>query len=268
MKKVLFGLAKSEDQAASIVDEHKVAGFSRLRSLRGLKNISWLTPRQLAKLAAALTVTRFDKRAIIFDESKTPEAAYVLLSGIARITCRNRKGLRTMVIMVAPGMIPGFPMAVTGVNYNFRCEAVTTCQVGTVELNTLIEISLGIASADFKRMAANYVGRWDLVHLRCSNFMSCTLAERLAITLLELSENFGTPDRRGVRLTVPARHKDLADLVGASRPRVTEYLIAFELGHMIVRNDGRMVVNRERLESFLAGAHPARLLTPSVKQAA
>jgi hypothetical protein len=37
---------------------------------------------------------------------------------------------------------------------------------------------------------------------------------------------------------------------------------------MIVRNDGRMVVNRERLESFLAGAHPARLLTPSVKQAA
>jgi CRP-like cAMP-binding protein len=268
VKKALFGLAKSEDQGASIVDQLKVAGFSRLRSLRGLKNISWLRPRQLAKLAAALTVTRFDRHAIIFDESKTPEAAYVLLSGVARITCRNRKGLRTMVIMVAPGMIPGFPMAVTGVNYNFRCEAVTTCQVGTVELNTLIEISLGIASADFKRMAANYVGRWDLVHLRCSNFMSCTLAERLAITLLELSENFGTPDRRGVRLTVPARHKDLADLVGASRPRVTEHLIAFELGHMIVRNDGRMVVNRERLESFLAGAHPARLLTPSVKQAA
>jgi CRP-like cAMP-binding protein len=268
VKKALFGLAKSEDQAASIVDEHKVAGFSRLRSLRGLKNISWLTPRQLAKLAAALTVTRFDKRAIIFDESKTPEAAYVLLSGIARITCRNRKGLRTMVIMVAPGMIPGFPIAVTGVNCNFRCEAVTNCQVGTVELNTFIEISLGIASADFKRMAANYVGRWDLVHLRCSNFMSCTLAERLAITLLELSENFGTPDRRGVRLTVPARHRDLAELVGASRPRVTEHLIAFELGHMIARKDGRMVVKRERLERFLAGAHPAGLLTPRVKQAA
>lgn len=245
-----------KDQAASIVDQHKVAGFSRLRSLRGLKNISWLTPRQLAKLAAALTVTRFDKRAIIFDESKNPEAAYVLLSGVARITCRNRKGLRTMVIMVAPGMIPGFPIAVTGVNCNFRCEAVTNCQVGTAELNTFIEISLGIASADFKRMAANYVGRWDLVHLRCSNFMSCTLAERLAI------------DRRGVRLTVPARHRDLAELVGASRPRVTEHLIAFELGHMIARKDGRMVVKRERLERFLAGAHPAGLLTPRVKQAA
>jgi hypothetical protein len=35
---------------------------------------------------------------------------------------------------------------------------------------------------------------------------------------------------------------------------------------MIVRNDGRMVVKRERLENFVAGAHPAHLVR--VKQAA
>jgi CRP/FNR family transcriptional regulator, cyclic AMP receptor protein len=246
----------------------KVAAISQLRSLKGLKNISWLTARQLDKLAAALSVSQFDKRAIIFEEGKTAEAAYVLLTGIARITCRNRKGIRTMLIMVAPGMIPGCPVAVTGVNYNFRCEAVTNCQVGIVDLNTFVEICLGVASADFKRLADNYVGRWDLVHLRCSNFMSCTLAERLALTLLELSENFGTPDRRGVRLTVPARHKNLAELVGASRPRVTEHLIAFERANMIVRTNGHMVVKRERLESFLTEAHPIPLRTPTAKRAA
>ena len=246
----------------------KVETISQLRSLKGLKNISWLTTRQLDKLAAVLTVSRFEKRAIIFEEGRTAEAAYVLLTGVARITCRNRKGIRTMLIMVAPGMIPGCPVAVTGVNYDFRCEAVTNCQVGIVELNTLVEICLGVASVDFKRLAANYVGRWDLVHLRCSNFMSCTLAERLALTLLELSENFGTPDRRGVRLTVPARHKNLAELVGASRPRVTEHLMAFERAHMIVRSNGHMVVKREQLESFLTGAHPRFLRTPNTKKAA
>jgi hypothetical protein len=104
--------------------------------------------------------------------------------------------------------------------------------VGILELNIFVEISLGIASADFKQLATTYVGRWDLVHLRCANFMSCTLTERLALTLLELSDNFGTPDRRGVRLTVPARHTHLAELVDASRPRVTEHLIAFERAHM------------------------------------
>src|SRR5271157_1498070 len=178
---------------------------SGIRRLRGLKNISWLTSRQLNRLADALTVRRVEKRGIIFDEKHSPESAYVLLSGVARITCRNRKGDRTLVIMVAPGMIPGVPPTVTGIRYNFRCEAVTDCQIGTVTLSTFIEIALGIASADFKRMAASYSGRWDLVQLRCSNFMAYTLEERVALILLELSQNFGVRDGRGqgVRLTVP-----------------------------------------------------------------
>ena len=107
-------------------------------------------------------MSRVKKRGIIFDEKHSSESAYVLLSGVARITCRNRKGDRTLVIMVAPGMIPGVPAAVTGIRYNFRCEAVTDCQIGTVTLATFIEIALEIASADFKRMAASYSGRWDL----------------------------------------------------------------------------------------------------------
>jgi CRP-like cAMP-binding protein len=130
----------------------------------------------------------------------------------------------------------GLPTACFRIRYNFRCEAVTDCQIGIVGLETFIEIALGIASADFKRMAASYSGRWDLVQLRCANFMSCTLEERVALILLELSENFGVRDGPWVRLTVAARHKDLAELVGASRPRVTEYLALFEREHLIVRD--------------------------------
>jgi CRP-like cAMP-binding protein len=226
------------------------------RSLRGLKNISWLTRRQLHKLAGALTLNRVGKGSIIFDEGTSGDTGYILLSGIARITCRNRKGQRTMVIMVAPGMIPGFPLAVPGIMYNFRCEAVTACQVGTIDFQKFIEICLGIASNDFKRMASNYLVRWDLVQLRCSNFMGCTLVERLALALLELAENFAVDDPRGLRLTVSTRHKDLAELVGASRPRVTEYLIEFERKRMIVRCDRQLIIKRDRLESFLAQAHP------------
>ena len=181
----------------------------------------------------------------------SPESAYVLLSGVARISCRNRKGDRTLVIMVAPGMIPDVPAMVAGIRYDFRCEAVTDCQIGTITLATFIEIALGIGSEDFKRMAASYSGRWDLVQLRCSNFMGCTLEERVALILLELSENFGRRDRQGVRITVPTRHQDLAELVGASRPRVTEYLVSFERKQLIVRDGHQLIVRPERLESFL-----------------
>ena len=128
---------------------------SGIRSLRGLKNISWLTARQLTRLANALTTIRVKKHGIIFDQADSTESAYVLLSGVARITCTNRKGDRTLVTMVAPGMIPSFPPPVAGIKYNFRCEAFTDCQIGTVALATFIEIALGIASEDFRRMAAS-----------------------------------------------------------------------------------------------------------------
>jgi CRP/FNR family transcriptional regulator len=228
---------------------------SAIRKLRGLKNISWLTAHQLDKLSGALTVSTVEKRGIIFDEKHSPDSVYILLAGVARITCRNRKGQRTSVVMVAPGMVPGFPPPVPGISYNFRCEAVTPCRIGTIELESFVKISLGISSADFKRMAASYLGRWDLVQLRCANFMRCTLEERLALILLELSENFGVSTGKGLRLALPTRQKDLAELVGASRPRITEHLISFEKKHLISREKRQLVVNRDRLESFLGQTH-------------
>jgi CRP-like cAMP-binding protein len=229
----------------------------RVRSLKALASISWLTARQLEKLAGALTVTLHEKRSTIFSDQSLSESAYILLSGVARITCDNRKGRRTMVIMVAPGLIPAFPTAVIGITYNFRCEAVTTCQVGTIGLNSFVKICLGIGSAAFKRLAASFFGHWDRVQLRRSNFIGCTLEQRLAIVLLDLSENFGVPNLRGgARLTVPVRHGDLAELVGASRPRVTEHLLEFTQKHLISRQNRSLVVNREGLKGFLMAAQP------------
>jgi CRP-like cAMP-binding protein len=223
--------------------------------LRALADLSWLRADQLDALANALTVTGHEMRSTIFSEKSSSESAYILLSGVARITCVNRKGRRTTAIILSPGLIPAFPPAVAGISYNFRCEAVTSCQVGTVALNSFIRICLGIGSAAFKRMAAGFLGRWDRVHLRCSNLMGCTLEERLALVLLDLIENFGVPNHGGgMRLTVPVRHYDLAELVGATRPRVSEHLHDFAQKHLISLKNERLVVDREGLKGFLRDA--------------
>jgi CRP/FNR family transcriptional regulator, cyclic AMP receptor protein len=228
--------------------------------LGALANISWLTAGQLEKVADALRVIRYEKRSTIFSDKSPSESAYILLSGVARITCDNRKGRRTLVIMLSPGLIPEFPTAVAGITYNFRCEAVTNCTVGSMELNSFVKICLGIGSEAFKRMSASFLGRWDRVHLRGSNLIGCTLEERLALALLDLSENFGVPNRRGgVRLTVPLRHNDLAEIVGGSRARITEHLSKFTQKHLISQKDRRLVIDDERLKLFLKESHRERL---------
>jgi CRP-like cAMP-binding protein len=193
-----------------------------------------------------------ERRGIIFDEGSSTDTACILLSGVARITCRNRKGHRVQVIVLPPGMIPAFPPPMPGIKCDFRCEAATACQIGTVDLEKLLEIALGqIASTQFKRMATNYIGRWDVVQMRCANFMTCTLAERLALTLLELGQDFGVDSVQGLRLTVSTRQKELAELVGASRPRITQQLGHFERSHMIEWKGKYLIIKRDRLESFL-----------------
>jgi CRP-like cAMP-binding protein len=230
----------------------KSARGQRVQSLRALADISWLTADQLDNLAGALTVTGHEMRSTIFSDKSTAESAYILLSGVARITCVNRKGRRTTAIILSPGLIPAFPAAVEGITYHFRCEAVTSCQVGTIGLNSFIKICLGIGSVAFKRMAASFLGRWDRVHLRCSNLMGCTLEERLALVLLDLIENFGVPDHNGgMRLTVPVRHSDLAELVGATRPRVSEHLRFFARKHLISIRNERLVLDPKGLKGYL-----------------
>src|SRR5258708_11528893 len=108
-------------------------------SLKGLGNISWLTARQLDKLSKALTISVVEKRETIFDENHLPDSAYILLSGVARITSRNRKGHRTLVVVVAPAMVPSFPPPVSGISYDFRCEAVTLCRMGTITLESFVK---------------------------------------------------------------------------------------------------------------------------------
>ena len=134
-----------------------------IRKLRRLNNLSWLSALQSRRLAAALLMSRVAKREIIIDDKHSVGTAFVLFSGVAHITCRNRRGERNLVVVIAPGLIPAFPRPVPAISYSFRCEAITECQVGTMELKSFIEISLGIASDDFRRMVTSYLGRWDLV---------------------------------------------------------------------------------------------------------
>jgi len=239
------------DRVAYVIIMPSARSF-RVRRLKALANISWLTNAQLEKLAGALTLTSHRKRTTIFTDKFSPESAYILLSGVARITCDDRNGRRKMVILLSPGLIPAFPTAVAGITYNFRCEAVTSCQVGTVELNNFVKICLGIDSTLFQQMSASFLGRWDRVHLRCSNLINCSLDERLAPILLDLTENFGVPnDNGGMRLTVPVSHRELAELIGVTRPRVTEHLNEFTEKHLVSRQNGRLVVDHKGLEGFL-----------------
>jgi hypothetical protein len=67
---------------------------------------------------------------------------------------------------------------------------------------------------------------------------------------------FGIADSRGTLLGIPISHKDLAGIVGASRPRITEHLAQMERDQMIIRQGRQFIINTDELSRSLVSRSP------------
>lgn len=222
--------------------------FERLSRL-GI--FSWLKPAEVKLLEASIEILSYGRGEVIFRECALDDQAHVLLAGIARITCLNIKNERVTVALIAPGPIPELPSPPMS-HFNFRCDAYNNCRVGTLDWKRLNAVTLNGRESVFKQFHQNDLKYWYRLFRRTSGSLNLDLHERVGLTMLDLCEEFGTEDSRGTLLTVSFSHKDIASIVGASRPRVTEHLSRMERDHLLLRQGRRFIVCAEELSSSLA----------------
>jgi CRP-like cAMP-binding protein len=213
-----------------------------LERLGRLKSLSWLSQSELALLVSALSITNHKRHAVILREGALARDAHILLSGIARITCRNSRNERVTVALLPPGPIPQFPATPVSQS-GFQCEAYNDCRAGTVGWDDFDRITANDTESALKQFHRNDMKLWYRLLLRSSSFLNLGLHERIAVALLELCSDFGIEESRGTLLRVTFSHRDIANLVGASRPRVTEHLARLEREEFLIRQ-GRQIVVR------------------------
>ena len=216
-----------------------------------LKIFSWLNPAEVKVLGASLTMFNYKRREVIFRESAGANEAHVLLAGIARITCLNAGNERVTVALIAPGPIPELPSLLMS-RFDFRCEAYNNCRVGTLDWKGFESITSNGRESAFRKFHQNDLKHWYRLLRRTSGLLNLDLHERVAITMLDLCDDFGIEDSRGTLLTVSFSHKDIASIVGASRPRVTEHLGQMERDHLLVRQGRQFIVSTGELSRSLA----------------
>lgn len=226
-----------------------------LDRLSRLQAFSWLSPSELRLLAGALATANFRRPQVILREAALASKAHILLKGIARITCQNARSERVTIALLAPGPIPEFPSLPLS-RFDFRCEAYNDCRVGSLSWNDFNRITVHSSDLAFKKFHENDLQQWYRLLLRSSGFLNLGLHERIAITLLELSSDFGIKESRGTLLRASFSHKDIADLVGASRPRVTEHLAQLEHDRFVLRQGRQLIVRVGKLLESIA-AHAA-----------
>jgi CRP/FNR family transcriptional regulator len=228
---------------------------SRQKLLRRLQTLAWLSQEQLDRLAAATIIRRVNRHETIFFEGEDASSVYLLLSGVAKLTFLSASE-RILVSLVGPGEIFGVSSLLPVAKRPFRCDAFSDCLVGVTSPQAFVDVTLGVRLEDLSRVLDVTVGRWWGMLLRYTTFLGLALRERLAGALLELGTKFGAEDARGRLLTLKLTHSDLAELVGASRQRITEQLSEFERSGVIIRDGRRLIIVTEQLLAVVQGDKP------------
>jgi CRP/FNR family cyclic AMP-dependent transcriptional regulator len=231
------------------------AETSQSKLLGRLRTLAWMSEAQRARLSAATITRRVRRHETIFFEGEDANQVYLLLSGVAKLTFLNANE-RILVSLVGPGEIFGVSSLLTVAKRPFRCDAFSDCVVGVTNPQDFVDAALGVRLEDLSRMLDVTVGRWWGMLLRYTNFLGLALRERLAGALLELGAKFGAEDARGRLLTLKLTHSDLAELVGASRQRITEQLSEFERTGVIIRDGRRLIIVTDELLALVQGETP------------
>jgi CRP/FNR family transcriptional regulator len=227
------------------MDGQKNASSTDLDLLNRLKPLSFLSPAALRELASGLSSANFRKHEVILEEEVLAAGVHILLRGVAKITCLNPAGQRVAIALLAPGPIPQFislPVSLL----HFRCEAHNDCRVGSLGWDQFDIITRAAPRSALRNFHENNLMQWYRFF-----GASLNLRERLLFLLLQLCSNFGVIESRGTLLRVSLSHNDLAALVGASRPRVTEHLAEFVHEHLLIRQGRQMIVLLDKIESSL-----------------
>ncbi len=87
-----------------------------------------------------------------------------------------------------------------------------------------------------------------------SNLVSVDSEHRLGKTLLYLARKLGKKDPRSIRIDLRITHEELSEMVGTTRPRITEFMRKFLELHLIEINSQHCIIVKEkRLSNYLNG---------------
>lgn len=211
---------------------HRCAGLGRLR------------PEDLTRLATRTVQLRFPRRAPLWAIGDPATALYWIRSGVVR-ECVVDRGKDLVVGLYGRGDLVGDGAVLEAVSSLGAArhtvaeahEETTVFALSAAHLAELVEVA-PILAVD---LAAQVAARRRRVELRFAGLLLRSAPARVAMLLLELADQFGVRDSRGVIINVRLTHRDVAALVGTSRETASFVLLDLRARHL-VESEGKRVV--------------------------
>jgi len=177
-------------------------------------------------LLAAATVRHFGRGASIYPQGTHRGLVFIVLAGEVSLSVLLPNGQRILCALHQPGAIFGFPLAETERPRWSAAEGFTPATVALVPRRDFEHVIAALPPAVVIRFFNKVLERQARFAMRLVHCVALDLRGRLAMTLIDLATTFGVPQPGGVRVQLPITHENLAEMVGASRERISKAMAA------------------------------------------
>ena len=207
----------------------------------------------LAALDAISSSATYPKDAVLFVEGQEPRGVFILCSGRVKLSTNSADGKSIIVRIAEPGEVVGLAGTLSGDAYELTAEALEPLQANFIPREAFLRFlrEHGEAAVRVAEILSK-IYHATLIEVRYLGFSSST-AEKLARFLLDLP---ATPAQGNgqLRATLTLTHREIGEMIGASRETVTRLFAHFKREGLIeVHGSSMIITNKSRLEKLLNG---------------
>lgn len=200
-----------------------------------------LSPDELATLERSALARKYPRGGLIYLPRDAGDSVLLLAAGRVKITNVTGEGKQAILTLIEPGELFGELAAIDAADRDEFAEAM---QASTVILIPAEQMqALMQAHPDVTLGVTKLIGlRRRRIERRLKHLLFRSNRERLVHLLLELVEQYGVTDSRGVAVGIKLSHQDLASIIGSTRESVTVLLGELQLARLIKVDRRRIVV--------------------------
>jgi CRP-like cAMP-binding protein len=207
-------------------------------------------------LFAAALVRHFPRGASIYPQGTHRGSVFLVIAGTVSVSIVLPNGEQILCAFYQPGAMFGFPI-VEGERPRWSAaDAFTATTVAVVPRRDFERVIAAQPPAVMIRFFNKVLERQARFAMRLVHCVALDLRGRLALTLVDLASTFGVPNGDGVHVDLPITHENLAEMVGASRERISKAMAAL-MAEGLIKYARQDVVVRD-LAGLQEIATPAR----------
>jgi hypothetical protein len=173
-----------------------------------------LTHDTIDAILARHTLVRYRKEARIFTPESAADVIFVVLGGLVKIYCAERKQERVLITLAGPGYIIGY--ADFGDSRGCRSQlfeavAQTAAAIAIITREHLLSVLRSLDSNALLALGEEINSMCALSLHRGTRFLGMNLHARLSLIFAELAKRFGVVDQCGVLLPLGLGQKEFAE---------------------------------------------------------